>query len=922
MKKNILLFVLLMLTPYLLRSNDVLKQNIKADLISKMELKNEQMGRKFILAIPPNEAEQFESFYAFVEIYIASNKDASLNINILGNSVTEQLAAGEVLTINEDFGLTHDSAEVREVNTALNKTITIESDVPISVYVMSSKEATTDGYMAIPVERWGNEYIHCSYYDNFEADSNQFNSGFLVLGSVNNTQVNVQVKGVGSDSVATLKDRNESIGDMFSFVINEGEVYHVATDGLTRGVFDITGTNISSSNPIGLISYHQRTVIPIFATSNRDHLCEMLPPVNSLGTTFASIAVDREGSTKGDLFRIVAVEDNTNYTVKWYDFNTSILRGETFGTLNNSGDFDDISSVKVMDPDSSSVTGTSVFESDKPILLMQYTYSAAWDGSSFDPCMLVVSSVEQYVSYSVFQTSTNDSFLAHYINIIAEHDPNDVNMEDLASLSFDGSNIVNIAPDFLSNNIPGTHLYWIRFAVNPGAHEIKGNGIKFTAFEYGYTQIDNYGWPAAMSFRPLDVVDSVAPQLTVSMNPNNAAQWIIHVEELTNSGQNNGVRQEDSGIWNTPLTLIENEYGLISENVKEPEIDFIWQYGPHYDYNVYLEVEDLNKFAKAYFYVVDDYGNISIDSVSYEPSIIVLLNQQDSDFGEVTVNTSLSKELVFENQSDSDIMIESIMINGSNSFSLNTDDVPTQIATKEKVKLQVEYAPVSLEGTEHATLVIKTSIKTLSLELTGKANSNKESLEFENGDVLDFETVAINNNKTEMLKIRNTGNNNISILSINLKYNEMFSIDNSTIIDEIAAGESVSISISYSPTSKSSMDIDSLIITTDNSTYTYPIMGKADDGDYIMDDTGEFIKISPNPIQSEANITVNLPKASNLTARIYGMEGQLVATVFDGMCNKGEKSIKLDASNLASGSYSLVIELVNKKYASQIVIAK
>jgi hypothetical protein len=106
----------------------------------------------------------------------------------------------------------------------------------------------------------------------------------------------------------------------------------------------------------------------------------MMQPINALSRKYASLSLDRNGSTKGDLFRIMAVEANTSYSVKWYDLNTKQQLGNVDGVLQNAGEFAEISDVLNVDPTAKSITGSSVFEADKPIMLMQYSYSSNWDG--------------------------------------------------------------------------------------------------------------------------------------------------------------------------------------------------------------------------------------------------------------------------------------------------------------------------------------------------------------------------------------------------------------------------------------------------------------------------------------------------------------------------------------------------------------
>ncbi len=922
MKKYFLLILFLLLFPFALRANEDVKNQIKADLISNMKLNNYQMGRKFIVAIPPNETASFGWSDSAIEIYVAGPHDTNLEMNILGSIKKERLRAGEVVVIDENMGLTKSVAEIRDIFTATNKTVTIEADAPVSVYVMNSKNTTTDGYMAIPVEHWGKEYLHCSYYDNFESSMNTFAGGFLVLGSEDNTSVIVDIRGVGSSDIATLKGRPESIGDQITFKIDEGEVYQVENDGLTRGEFDISGTKISSDKPIGIVSYHWRTVIPIFTPSSRDHLCAMIQPTNTLGKEYASISLERGGSKKGDLFRVMAVEDSTFYNIKWFDFETKELLGNITDTLVNAGDFNEHSDVLSASKEAKSITGTSIFKANKPIFLMQYSYSAAWDNSAFDPFMWPITATDQYVSNTIVQAPSNKSFAENYLCLIAKHDTNDTEKLGLKSITFDGTEIIYKIPSFISNQIPGTNLYWATFMISPGPHQLRSNGAKCGGYIYGFKSVDSYGWPAAMAFKPNDKVDTVAPKVEATLKKGSKPYWSISVEELTNGQEQNDVpRQVDTGIWGTPLTIIDDDFGLKSYNISEPQLDYEWTYKAHFDYQINLEVKNPKEKAKAYFYVVDYDGNITLDSVSYEPEKIILLNKQDTAFGKVFIDSSLTKTLVFNNESEQDVTLDDIFLHNDYVFTIESTNIPSKVKSGSSFSLEVKFDPTH-RGQESDTLSIETEYLSFDFALTGQGVSNDEIIEFGGTEVLDFGTVFVNQSKELDVVVTNAGETKININHILMQNATVFSTSNEYDSSYLSPGDSISVTVKYAPTEVSQLDLDSVLVATDTRMYSYPVLGNADIDDYVMEDGGEFIKVSPNPIQSEANVTVNLTQASNLTAKLYGMEGQLITTLFDGMCNQGEKSIKLDASNLASGSYSLVIELGNKKYASQIVIAK
>ncbi|OYT14427.1 MAG: hypothetical protein B7C24_18410, partial [Bacteroidetes bacterium 4572_77] len=92
------------------------------------------------------------------------------------------------------------SYECRDTSEAiLHNGISIDSDVPLTVYCFSSQDLTSDSYSAIPVTNWGHEYIVVSQPNNYYDEKDQLgnittiirNSEFMVLASYDDTKVKI-----------------------------------------------------------------------------------------------------------------------------------------------------------------------------------------------------------------------------------------------------------------------------------------------------------------------------------------------------------------------------------------------------------------------------------------------------------------------------------------------------------------------------------------------------------------------------------------------------------------------------------------------------------------------------------------------------------------------------------------------------------
>ena len=64
----------------------------------------------------------------------------------------------------------------------------------------------------------------------------------------------------------------------------------------------------------------------------------------------------------------------------------------------------------------------------------------------------------------------------------------------------------------------------------------------------------------------------------------------------------------------------------------------------------------------------------------------------------------------------------------------------------------------------------------------------------------------------------------------------------------------------------------------------------------------------PNPFNAETMIPLELPQRSEVKIELYNIQGQKVASVYQGIENAGWPKIRYDASALSSGVYFLRID--------------
>jgi hypothetical protein len=461
---------------------------------------NAVLGNDYWIAIPPNERAQYPTDE--LEIYLVSPYDTEVTVYDAGSGRTYKraLKANEVRTLSDARGETSWDWEVREAETEVQKGIRLTADLPFSLTVLNSKVFSSDGYLAIPTHAWGTEYRALSYYDFREVSD--WAGGFLVIGREDGTVVTIILGGTGALDATTSE--LSRIGDTLTVALNAGEVYMVKGNGKTRGLFDLSGSHITSSKAVGVIGFHERTTMPnlLVNGNGRNHLCEMLPPVTAWSTKYVTTEFKREntnGAGKGDVFRVLASEPNTRWTVKYYDKTTKALIGQGGGLLTNAGDVADLQQASAP---TRLTHGYSVWESDKPVLVAQYSCSSSWDGDVIlDPFMTVLQPTDRFVESGITTSPATAKFTKHRLNLIVHCDVNDSNyVANLESITVDGVPLYR-HPKAENPGLKASHmgdgLHWVTldFGTDSKQHVILGNEhARFSGHQYAFGSVDACGW--------------------------------------------------------------------------------------------------------------------------------------------------------------------------------------------------------------------------------------------------------------------------------------------------------------------------------------------------------------------------------------------------------------------------------------------
>lgn len=734
-------------------------------------------GTEFWITIPPNEILPYP--VSALEVYVASAFDTEVEVfDASGDkTIRRQIKSMQVRTLSDKTGETNWTWEVRENEQNARKGIRLRSKKPISVYVMNSKTFSSDGYLALPTSVWGTDYIATGYYDFREFK--KWAGGFIIVSGEQGTIVDINLRGTGELDGRTAAGKRINTGQPFTITLDEGDVYMVKGDGESRGTFDLTGTSIRSSKPVGVFGFHERTTMPnVLVNGNgRDHMVEMLPPTNTWGKRYVTIEYNRRnvnGQGKGDVFRVVAKDPQTRWTLKYYDKNTGRLLGQGGGFIAKAGEFSEITQASAP----TTIThGYSVWVADKPIFVMQYSCSSSWDGDAIlDPFMINVTPEEQFISSTIFQTPTDPSFTRHLLNLIVKTDTADPNyIENLKSIELDGIPLWRhpsaVSPTLLFTRMPdGNHWATVDFSTVATAHRIQSNGKAiFGGYIYGFGQFDSYGWPAAAGFKPTTSVDTMPPVLK---GTSVCGDYSYEATELRNIPDPPAPVPIDTDQVETGIAIIDTvigsnsyNYELILETSQQ-----ITRVPVFKRFRYTWRVIEKSKDAFCRYFVMDWAGNITYDSCQYYADKIAF-NPSPFSFGKIRLGTNKTAIITIVNNSDGEVELTEAKLLLGTYFSITGGAIPPIV----KVPARGSTTVTLLYDGRRETTNIKTDWDKDTLQIRTKCGLFKHPIEgvaaVPRIIIEDFDagTVGLDEKRCKAggLQINNPGSDTLVITSIN-----------------------------------------------------------------------------------------------------------------------------------------------------------
>ncbi|XP_019620162.1 PREDICTED: IgGFc-binding protein-like [Branchiostoma belcheri] len=408
-------------------------------------------GTEFILTFTENMQRDLNEPRLLVAGTTQTPATVTVEVPSAGFQQTFDIKFGEVNTIN----LPRTGVELRgsdKQNTGILVTATDE----IVVYGVFAERASSDAYLAIPTDVLGTEYFVSCY-----VPINNHPSQFGIVGVSDGTTVNI----VPTKDV-TFGGTAYTAGQTITVTLDRLQTLQVQSDAA-----DLTGSKITSDKNVAVLSGNLFAVVGNGHTGSGDHIVEMIPPVDTWGKEFVTVPLAKR--TAGDLFRVIAARDNTQVDITGK--NTHTLNAGEYWKF--SGDSDEYLHVVTTEP----------------VLLMQYSKTAAADNTATDPFMLMIPPLQQFAADYTFATTqllSDPSLLTHHVNIAIQD-------SEKAGLRLDG-NPLDASVTWTA--IPGTTMSGTRIDIPDGTHTLVHTSpiVTFGISVYGFTSPESYGYPGGL----------------------------------------------------------------------------------------------------------------------------------------------------------------------------------------------------------------------------------------------------------------------------------------------------------------------------------------------------------------------------------------------------------------------------------------
>ena len=271
-------------------------------------------------------------------IYLSANEATTATVAAPGIGFSQDVSVTPGTVTSVDLG---NAIEMATSDGVQDLGVHITAAGPITVYGLEDLVYSSDGFTALPVTAIGTSYEVLGY-DNADVPGSE-PSDFQVVATQDGTAVTI---------TPTQNTATRTAGVPYTVDLNQGQTYEL----IGNPGADLTGTTITSSAPVSVLSGSQCANIPSGDYDACNYVSEEVPPTDEWGTDFVTEPLATR--TLGDTFRVLADTANTVVT----------LDGATVATL-GAGQYYQ-----------TQLTTASVIHASEPVLVAQYSDSTSYDG--------------------------------------------------------------------------------------------------------------------------------------------------------------------------------------------------------------------------------------------------------------------------------------------------------------------------------------------------------------------------------------------------------------------------------------------------------------------------------------------------------------------------------------------------------------
>ena len=641
-----------------------------------------QMGRDLWFQNIQNYTSTGDNYY---NLYVTSPSSANIHIALAGGAEKVlPVKAGAVASFNIPLSYTMTKSSI-----VINQAIHVWSDsADICAYVMSHSDYTSDGIYVIPTIGWGKDYVVAAYNALFEGTGTYVfdePSEIVIVADQDNTVCTITPSCDMRIEVSPRSCRTciaHQKGVPFTENLNRGDcVQYETIEASDAENFDMTGTIIHSTKPVGVIGGSMCPNIPM-GYPYCDHVCEMIPPVRTWSSTYYTAPFYPANSGK-QFSTYLIIGSKANQVIDRFDPASGEKQFCVLGAQ-----YDHLFA--------DSLHTACRWTSDAPFLLVQYINSSTYpDGlnSQGDPAEVVINGVGQFTKTVVFQTAItigNQSPYKNYVNLI-------VNNAAIASTTFDGKRITSLT------RIAVDSLYTIfrASAVKAGAHTATSDsGVGVYVYGYGYDE--SYAWAGSVGTGTFESQDTALP-----------------VASFVGDSLTDRVMLSDTGSDASLLNYVR----LDSVNNMSFKRDPSWVEGAGVKTSYYDEqVIDSTQPALLQISVFDMAGNLTQIVSKYVPNRATITPPlQDFGFA-LTSGISVIRYDTITNLGSGTYTINDLrLLHGDSTTGFSIDSaVLTPLAPGEKRLIKISYHP-TLPGTTFDTIIFGDGFLDQRAVVTGSA---------------------------------------------------------------------------------------------------------------------------------------------------------------------------------------------------------